>query len=559
MHKFLLPLVFGLLFTVTIQAEEVQVTVYLRHNAQALARYAADVGNPEHKRYGRYLTFKQIRSRYGLGVVRERRLNAWLKRNGVGGSYHGNGLTYRLDTSIETFNRVFRTHLEQRTRTDGGSYFVANPAPTVPPALRGIVTGFHGLKELGSTIRRQPISHNPKQSNQRTNLSARSSSSINCLNSLIANYYGIPSQTPVPNPNFAQTIAITEWEGEASMPSDYQQFVSQCAPNVTSFSVLNPSPQDSASAEATADTQIIGAAAPPNVKVVVYEVNTNTYDLFGLTSIPNLTVISSSDSVPESVFASGGLLASSFGQYQSLFNSLAAAGVTWSQAAGDAGSSNYGCASPVQLAVLFPSAPTVSMVGGTQLSSTGSILTTNTLGQEVVWNIVGTAYGFPPGQGSCPAFAGGGGMSSLFVSPSYQAGLAGASNSARNIPDVSMLAWYYQIFYQCPSSGVCQPEPFEGTSAAAPLFASGVLWFNAYQGRPSGNINPLLYQIAASANQGAGTSKAVLTDITMGNNDISNLGGYSAGVGYDMASGLGTVNFNNLIGFCANPLNSKVC
>ena len=122
-----------------------------------------------------------------------------------------------------------------------------------------------------------------------------------------------------------------------------------------------------------------------------------------------------------------------------------------------------------------------------------------------------------------------------------------------------MLAWYYQIFYQCPSSGVCQPGYFEGTSAAAPLFASGVLWFNAYQGRPSGNINPLLYQIAASANQGAGTSKAVLTDITMGNNDISNLGGYSAGVGYDMASGLGTVNFNNLIGFCANPLNSKVC
>jgi kumamolisin len=76
-----------------------------------------------------------------------------------------------------------------------------------------------------------------------------------------------------------------------------------------------------------------------------------------------------------------------------------------------------------------------------------------------------------------------------------------------------------------------------GTSAAAPLWAGLIALVNQKLGTPVGFLNPLLYAQLAGAD--------ALNDITTGNNDITGeIGGYSAGPGWDPCTGFGSPNGN---------------
>jgi hypothetical protein len=97
-----------------------------------------------------------------------------------------------------------------------------------------------------------------------------------------------------------------------------------------------------------------------------------------------------------------------------------------------------------------------------------------------------------------------------------------------------------------------------GTSASAPAFAGLMAILNQYTGTASGNPAAQLYALASSA-------PSVYHDVTVGSNAVpcqggtpdcsapapsSNVGtmnGYSAGIGYDMATGLGSVDANALV------------
>ena len=83
-----------------------------------------------------------------------------------------------------------------------------------------------------------------------------------------------------------------------------------------------------------------------------------------------------------------------------------------------------------------------------------------------------------------------------------------------------------------------------GTSEASPLFSGVVAIADQIAGHRLGWINPRLYAIGTNANQG-------IVDVTIGNNTFTLLHddgnpvftvpGFQAVRGYDMASGLGTV------------------
>jgi kumamolisin len=79
-----------------------------------------------------------------------------------------------------------------------------------------------------------------------------------------------------------------------------------------------------------------------------------------------------------------------------------------------------------------------------------------------------------------------------------------------------------------------------GTSQAAPIWAALTLLMNqyllAYGGQPLGNINPLLYRVAAGANRPA------FRDISFGGNAVD-----SAQPGYDVVTGLGSPNVEYLV------------
>jgi hypothetical protein len=56
-----------------------------------------------------------------------------------------------------------------------------------------------------------------------------------------------------------------------------------------------------------------------------------------------------------------------------------------------------------------------------------------------------------------------------------------------------------------------------------------------------GSINPALYAMALTSST---DTTSGFRDVTTGSNNVANVGGYNAGLGYDMATGLGTPNPN---------------
>jgi kumamolisin len=130
----------------------------------------------------------------------------------------------------------------------------------------------------------------------------------------------------------------------------------------------------------------------------------------------------------------------------------------------------------------------------------------------------------------------GGGVSTLFPTPAYQAGVHGVLGKTRNVPDIAFdanpgtgAAFYYEGAFE---------GPIGGTSLSSPIFCAYVTELNETTGKRSGAINTALY--ASFKKSGYGTK---FRDITLGNNDDfgSFYGGYNAGPGFDDVTGIGSV------------------
>ena len=161
--------------------------------------------------------------------------------------------------------------------------------------------------------------------------------------------------------------------------------------------------------------------------------------------------------------------------------------------------------------------PWVTAVGGTvpNVSKTDG----SKLGPDPLWHVGGT-------------FGEGAGFSSVYPRPSYQDGVARITQSRwRSVPDITM-------------------DSQSGTSEAAPLMA-GVLALATQlnDGRNVGPINPALYQLLGRRGQNAGIS-----DVVSGNNSVIDLNtgkvlvqGFTAGPGFDVASGWGTIDASKFV------------
>ena len=173
-------------------------------------------------------------------------------------------------------------------------------------------------------------------------------------------------------------------------------------------------------------------------------------------------------------------------------------------------------------------------------------------------------------------FASGGGPSSLFSKPSWQRASGVPSDRARDIPDIALAAGVEHdgyIFCSSDSSlsiqGSCAHSFLDaassnltvagGTSFSAPVAAgiAALLDQMSSTGR-LGNLNPLLYELVTKQPSG-------FHDITSGTNrqpcsagskncDGDGREGYSAGLGYDLVTGLGTLDVGQLAAVLTNPV-----
>ncbi|MGO9519474.1 MAG: S8 family serine peptidase, partial [Candidatus Korobacteraceae bacterium] len=193
---------------------------------------------------------------------------------------------------------------------------------------------------------------------------------------------------------------------------------------------------------------------------------------------------------------------------------------------------------------------------GTNNSNGGSALSYI---PEMVWN--DTAM-----DGSLAAS--GGGVSTLFSKPSWQAGAGVPADGQRDVPDLALNASADHDGYLICSRSSCVNgfrrsdqtlNIIGGTSAAAPTFAGIVTLLVQQANQPQGNVNPILYGLAASAPN-------VFHDITTGDNMVpctqgskdcpsSGMIGFSAGPGYDLTTGLGSVDVGALAAAWNGPTN----
>lgn len=229
---------------------------------------------------------------------------------------------------------------------------------------------------------------------------------------------------------------------------------------------------------------------------------------------------------------------------------------------------------------------------------------------EIPWNqncaqIGLTGCGANAPSGWVNIVAGSGGPSTVYSKPTWQMGVAGMpSDGHRDQPDVSFFA---SAGFDGTGYIICQQDQTNsqtcnltndfliigGTSAAAPAFAGTMALVNQLQAKTGsnrqGNANHVLYALAkqsgascaSSASEAAG---CVFNDVTKGNSDLPTGGvgvgtnsvactggtpncsaavstangvlvdpahptteAWTAAAGYDMTTGLGTMNIGNLV------------
>jgi subtilase family serine protease len=364
-----------------------------------------------------------------------------------------------------------------------------------------------------------------------------------------------------------QTIVIVDSYGSPTIQSDLATFDAQTGlPAPPSFKIIQPAgavpPYDptnslmaSWAGETTLDVEWSHTIAP-GANILLVE--TPVAETEGVAGFPQIVraenyvinhhlgqVISQSLDATEQTFPS----AASIQHLRSAYFNALAHHVTVLAASGDTGASNYANAAETALytypVVGWPASdPLVTGVGGTQLSLNSSGQRT---APDQVWNdtyntsLQEVFYG---DAGPNP-LATGGGKSAVFSRPWYQNGVANVVGRSRGVPDIAMsgacsgLVDTYQSFGGEAAGWyvVC------GTSEASPLFAGIVALTDQVARHSVGFINPALYALSAERAPG-------LVDITHGNNTVGftqngtlyTVQGYSAGRGYDLASGVGTVN-----------------
>ena len=166
-----------------------------------------------------------------------------------------------------------------------------------------------------------------------------------------------------------------------------------------------------------------------------------------------------------------------------------------------------------------------SNASGTQSSAVSYI-------PEVVWNESGAGAGL---------WASGGGASSIYAKPSWQAGVGIPADGKRDVPDVSLTAAGHDGYLIYMNGGLYLVG---GTSAASPSFAGVMALVVQRAAARQGNANLAFYSLASKQRAGGAS---IFHDIISGNNSIPGQTGFNASVEYDQATGLGSIDGSVLV------------
>jgi subtilase family serine protease len=358
----------------------------------------------------------------------------------------------------------------------------------------------------------------------------------------IRNAYDVPGSLT----GAGQTIVIVDAYGDPTIEDDLAAFDGLFGlPAPPSFTIYHGSNTQTAGPHGAADWALETAldvewahAIAPGANIVLAEAPSSSGNAINSTEANVVSkypgsIVSQSFGINENAIKGNGNNIQ-WQQADKNYQSFRDLGITVLASAGDFGATT-GTSSNTPS---FPSSdPWVTAVGGTQghpypYGLCESMDTDQcSYGGEEAWNEpdFGVATGGAPSQ--------------LFGTPSYQSGTS--SFSTRTTPDVSYNAAVNGgvLVVQGPSVWLVG-----GTSAGSPQWAGVFALANEARAKsgkgPIGFANDDLYAIYNSSRYGSD-----FHDITVGNNTLvgAPVAGYSAGTGYDLATGIGTPDVANLI------------
>jgi len=471
-----------------------------QRNLPALLELLYNVSDPKSKHYGDYWTIGELKDLISPPRKNVESIINWIKTEGI--------RDYKL-TTIQDFlqfeisikdaehllDTTFRIYENQNVKLIRGlRYSVPADIASLIDFIGGVVR-FPVIKRLVNHPVRANLGTNPDSIKKRYNITAvgKNPNNLQSINQFLGCYFS-PSD-------------LTTFE------HDFKLLVQPIA------KVIGPNKADDPGLEASLDTQYIMGVGQ-NISTWFYYTagnDNNGQEPF----IEWITAINNESTAPLVFSVSYGDVESSVSYSYATRTDVEfqKAGILGRSILFASGDSGVGCNGNAFVPNWPASSAFVTTVGGTYMDGD-----------------VETGVGFS-----------GGGFSNYFSQPSYQSAavakfLSGSNlpparyynASGRGYPDISAFATNFVIVVDGGETSV------DGTSCAAPT-ASGIISLlndvRLNNGQTSlGFLNPFLYTTAA-------TAPGAIFDITRGNNGQTTCPGFTATVGWDPVTGLGTLNY----------------
>ena len=569
----------------------------------ALLASQQDRGSPD---YQRWLTPEQYGSRFGLSQGDINKVAGWLESEGLEvDSIPASQNAIVARGSAQQVAAALQTEIHQYV-INGKTQFANSSSPSVPSALADVISGIRGLNNFALKPRLvRKIT--PKFTSGQTGnhfVTPPDFATIYQLNPLYQQGINGSGQKIVvigqSDVALSDVRAFRTNSGLAAndptpVDTNNSAFVGLIVPPGAN----DPGMQASDIDEANLDVEWSGAIAPNATIIFVVGNPVSGGGVFDALqyAITHKPILAPVISVSYGECEAGAVADGSYSNFYLPFMQQAnAEGITVLGPAGDSGAADCdtGNTSVDGLAVDMPgSLPTVTSVGGTEFQEGADIAgqywnnppcvilrdcqttpspdiqpgSARSYIPEGAWNDTNAQFGLT---------ATGGGASSVIAKPAWQAGTGVPNDAARDVPDVSFSASPVQDPYLIcseyvdPTSHLLTPwcttngfrnansdpnlngtlDAVGGTSVGAPAMAGIVALISQATNHTTGwgNINPILYPLAANA-------PTAFNDVTIGNNQVpfssacgavSNIG-FNAAQGYDLATGLGSLNVSTLV------------
>ncbi len=498
---------------------------------------------PSSPYFHHWLTPGEFAEHYGASEMDVQQIVSWLQGHGLhAGQVTASRRAIEFSGTAEQVERAFGTSMRQY-RVDGALHVANASDPVIPGALAPVVAGVLSLNDfrpaaMNSGIRNPAVEYTFGGTHFVTPADLAAIYDVNPL--YTQGVDGSGQSVAVVGRSNVKLSDLRAFRSTYGLPvNDPQVIVNGIDPGTANFNEL---------LEATLDAEYAGALARMASVKFVATASTATTDGVFLSA----QYIVNQNLAPVMTMSFGmceaqlGAAANTF--ISGLWQQAAAQGITVVVASGDSGAA--GCDAPTSTYAHngqgvngLCSTPYDLCIGGTEFNDAGNPAqywsgsnTAGTYGSalsyvpEVVWNESGGSL-----------WASGGGRSQVYAKPSWQTGPGVSLDRSRDVPDVSLTAASHDG-YMVVVGG--QQYAVGGTSASAPALASMLGLVVQSTGSRLGLANPRLYSLAAQ--QGSGGA-AVFHDILKGSNGVPLLVGYAAGSGFDMATGLGSVDASMMV------------